>query len=348
MKNCLNRPPPQLKKTELLMGNIVYRHSGGEFVCDSCSRLKSAADKNSIDFRALAHPPYPGVRLPENELRGLSSTGFWDARKNQTWGLGRHRNEGLEISWLENGKLDFAYKSVKRFRVRLNANSLTITRPWQEHSLGGPNISRSRLYWIILDFNVRAPNENWVKPDWIILSKQDFAELSKRVKESDQCAFAADKSIASSFKALAGEIMSGEGASVSQIAILANQILLSALNILKSQSKNSDEYFSSNEYCVRLFLEQIKEISNASWTLPEMAEHCGLKETRFAYYCKKITNMTPLEYLSEIRLQKAAELLRSNPGMKVTDVAFQSGFSSSQYFATAFKKKFGTPPSRLR
>lgn len=330
------------------MKKIVYKYTQGEFVCDSCAQLKSASDKNLIDFHAFARSPYPGIKLPENELRGLSSAGFWDARENQKWGLGKHRNEGLEISWLENGRLDFNYKAMKKSSASLESNSLTITRPWQAHSLGNPNISRSRLHWIILDFGVRAPNRNWTKPDWIILSKRDFAELSKRVKESDECVFVADKGARESFKLLSSEILKKENACISQVAILVNQILMSALNVLKSQSKNNDEYFSSNEYCVRLFLEQIREISNKNWTISTMAEECGLKDTRFAYYCKKITNMTPLEYLSEIRLQKASQLLKSDSNIKIIDAAFQVGFSSSQYFATAFKKKFGIAPSDVR
>ena len=330
------------------MKKIVYKYTKGEFVCDSCAQLKAASDSKLIDFHSLSRPPYPGVKLPEGELKGLSSAGFWDARENQNWGLEKHRNEGLEISWLENGKLDFNYKTMKKSSVTLEANALTITRPWQEHSLGNPNIPRSRLHWIILDFGVRAPNRNWVKPDWIVLSKRDFAELSKRVKESDECVFRADKSAREAFKNLNGEILKAEGACFSRVAILVNQILLSALEVLRTQSRDNNEYFSSNEYCVKLFLEQLKDMSDKNWTISTMAEECGLKETRFTYYCKHITNMTPLEYLSDIRLQKAYEILRRSSGIKVIDAALSAGFSSSQYFATAFKRKFGIAPSEVK
>ena len=79
-----------------------------------------------------------------------------------------------------------------------------------------------------------------------------------------------------------------------------------------------------------------------------MAEECGLKETRFNFYCKQITNMTPIEYLSEIRLQKAYDILKRNRGIKIIDAALNVGFSSSQYFATAFKNKFGIAPSDIK
>lgn len=330
------------------MKKIVYKYTKGEFVCDSCAQLKAASDLKLIDFHSLSRPPYPGIRLPENELKGLSSAGFWDAREKQNWGLGKHRNEGLEIAWLENGNLDFNYKTMKKSSAPLGPNALTITRPWQEHSLGNPNIPRSRLHWIILDFGVRAPNRNWLKPDWIVLSKRDFAELSKRVKESDECVFTADKSSREAFRNLCREILKGEGACFSRVAILVNQILLSALEVLRTQSKGNNEYFSSNEYCVKLFLEQLKDMSEKNWTISAMAEECGLKETRFTFYCKHITNMTPLEYLSDIRLQRAYDILREAKNVKIIDAALSAGFSSSQYFATAFKRKFGMAPSEMK
>lgn len=85
-----------------------------------------------------------------------------------------------------------------------------------------------------------------------------------------------------------------------------------------------------------------------NWTISTMAEECGLKQTRFTFYCKQITNMTPLEYLSDIRLQKAYDILRGDREIKIIDAAMSVGFSSSQYFATAFKKKFGIAPSEVK
>ena len=58
--------------------------------------------------------------------------------------------------------------------------------------------------------------------------------------------------------------------------------------------------------------------------------------------------MTPLEYLSDIRLQKAYDILKEDKEIKIIDAAMSVGFSSSQYFATAFKKKFGIAPSEVK
>ncbi|MHC4551347.1 MAG: helix-turn-helix transcriptional regulator [Planctomycetota bacterium] len=69
---------------------------------------------------------------------------------------------------------------------------------------------------------------------------------------------------------------------------------------------------------------------------------------RFVHYCKRITSMTALEYLSQCRVNKARELLNEKPDMNVLDIAMACGFESSQYFATVFKKKTGQTPSQYR
>ena len=52
--------------------------------------------------------------------------------------------------------------------------------------------------------------------------------------------------------------------------------------------------------------------------------------------------MTPVDYLKNYRLDYSARLLLD--GVRVTEVAAMSGFTSSSYFAKCFKAKFGMIP----
>jgi AraC family L-rhamnose operon regulatory protein RhaS len=81
-----------------------------------------------------------------------------------------------------------------------------------------------------------------------------------------------------------------------------------------------------------------------NWTLDVMAEECGLSRTRFADYCKLLTNMSPVQYLQHLRLEQAAAMLRLPHRGSVTDIAFSCGFNSSQYFSSAFRKRYGHAP----
>jgi AraC-like DNA-binding protein/quercetin dioxygenase-like cupin family protein len=62
---------------------------------------------------------------------------------------------------------------------------------------------------------------------------------------------------------------------------------------------------------------------------------------------KHSTGMTPNDYLQRLRVQKARALL-ANPQCSITDIAYETGFSSSQYFSQVFRKYTGATPSQFR
>ncbi len=59
---------------------------------------------------------------------------------------------------------------------------------------------------------------------------------------------------------------------------------------------------------------------------------------------KSVTGLSPIDFVKNIRLKKAYELLLKNE-MSIADVAYYTGFSSPKYFATRFKEQFGMTPS---
>ena len=65
-------------------------------------------------------------------------------------------------------------------------------------------------------------------------------------------------------------------------------------------------------------------------------------------YCRKLTNTSPTIYLNQLRVSRAKEIMRNEPGRALTDIAFDRGFASSQYFATVFRLYAGCSPSDFR
>jgi transcriptional regulator GlxA family with amidase domain len=78
-----------------------------------------------------------------------------------------------------------------------------------------------------------------------------------------------------------------------------------------------------------------------------MADRCGIQRTRLNTVFQKLTNCTPMEYLTRLRMERAKTLLRET-GIKIIDIAFECGFGSSQYFANTFKQTTGLTPSEYR
>jgi AraC family L-rhamnose operon regulatory protein RhaS len=134
----------------------------------------------------------------------------------------------------------------------------------------------------------------------------------------------------------------------SRLAIVVNDLLLTILEELSSQKIELREHLTSSRRSVEIFLAHLKENANQAWTLEDLARECGLGVTRFIHYCKQITNRSPMAYLNECRLDSAREILEQDPKATITEVAFDCGFSSSQYFSTQFKKRFKCTPRSLR
>ncbi|MCX7886120.1 MAG: AraC family transcriptional regulator, partial [Verrucomicrobiae bacterium] len=84
---------------------VVFRERGHVHRADTCRPLVQAARAGAVEFQALARGAYPGRRLPLGALPGLRSVGFWNARGPQNWGLPLHRNEGIELTFLESGRM---------------------------------------------------------------------------------------------------------------------------------------------------------------------------------------------------------------------------------------------------
>lgn len=62
---------------------------------------------------------------------------------------------------------------------------------------------------------------------------------------------------------------------------------------------------------------------------------------------KESVGMTPNDYWQRLRIDLSIELLK-DPSKSITEVAFEAGFASSQYFSTVFRKYSGRSPTEYR
>lgn len=62
---------------------------------------------------------------------------------------------------------------------------------------------------------------------------------------------------------------------------------------------------------------------------------------------KKIMQRSPYDYLIDLRIQKACELLVKSQ-LSITDICFQCGFSNHSHFSSTFRKRMNLTPSNYR
>ena len=78
-----------------------------------------------------------------------------------------------------------------------------------------------------------------------------------------------------------------------------------------------------------------------------MADKAGMSRSAFAKHFQRITDMTPMQYVTRWRMQIAYETLR-NSRTPVSVIAEQSGYQTEASFRKAFKETTGVNPGAIR
>ena len=324
----------------------IYKEHGKTYHADACEPLAIAVRNGEVELNALSRGTYPGARLAERELDGLRSVGYWDARQDQAWGLAWHRNEGIELTFLETGSVDFALESST---YPLQPGDLTITRPWQPHKVGVPSVGAGRLHWVIIDVGIRHPHQEWKWPRWLVISRKDMADLTQFLSQNEQPVWKTSSEVQHCFKQLAKAVASYQKITgTSRITVYLNELFLLVLELFRTQQVTLSKSLTSTRRSTELFLSALPANVSEPWTLETMSKTCGLGTTRFVHHCRHLTNCTPMEHLNRLRIEKASELLTTKTEMNITEIAFACGFSTSQYFATVFRKHHRCTPAAFR
>jgi AraC-like DNA-binding protein len=124
--------------------------------------------------------------------------------------------------------------------------------------------------------------------------------------------------------------------------------LARALRVLATRACTDDQAVSHHvPDHVADALEQVRRRPHEAWTVERMSRTAKLGVSAFSRWCRRTTGRSPRWFLLECRLAAAAERL-THTNQTVTSIAFETGFSSSQHFATAFRRMYGESPGAYR
>lgn len=82
-------------------------------------------------------------------------------------------------------------------------------------------------------------------------------------------------------------------------------------------------------------------------SMSSLARIAGMTERSLLRTFHLATGTSPLDYLLQLRINRAADDLR-NSGKQITEIAFDVGFNDSNYFTRQFKKRMGMTPLEYR
>lgn len=103
-----------------------------------------------------------------------------------------------------------------------------------------------------------------------------------------------------------------------------------------------DEQFMEK---VMAYMEE--QMDNAELTIDQFAEQLMLSRTIFYRKLKSIVGLTPVDFIREIRIKRAVQLIDSDE-YNFSQVAYMTGFNDPKYFSKCFKKVIGITPSEYK
>lgn len=115
-----------------------------------------------------------------------------------------------------------------------------------------------------------------------------------------------------------------------------------------SAISNGEENIASLD---KQFIQKVMDYINHNITDPGLsvdvlASELNLSRSQFYRKIKSLTDRTAVEFVRNIRLQKAKKMIEGG-NTKINDVCYQVGFSTPSYFSKCFKNEFGILPTQL-
>ncbi|NNK76337.1 MAG: helix-turn-helix domain-containing protein, partial [Maribacter sp.] len=88
-------------------------------------------------------------------------------------------------------------------------------------------------------------------------------------------------------------------------------------------------------------------LDNNDFSVEQLAESLNLSRVQLYRKVKAMLGISVSDYINNFRLEKAKGLLE-NTSLSISEIAYSIGFSTPNYFSTAFKNKHGVSPMAHR
>jgi signal transduction histidine kinase/DNA-binding response OmpR family regulator/ligand-binding sensor domain-containing protein len=101
-----------------------------------------------------------------------------------------------------------------------------------------------------------------------------------------------------------------------------------------------------------IFLQRImtfieENIDNSELTIEDIAMHIGFSRSAFFKKLKSLTGLAPVEFLKEVRIQRAAQLIETGE-YNFSEITYMVGINDPRYFSRCFKQKFAMSPREYK
>jgi AraC-like DNA-binding protein len=290
-----------------------------------------------------AAPPVP-------EIRELVYAGTSMVRRAVP--LPAHRHPTLELCYIESG---MAQWWVERERVNVRGGQVIVIRPHERHGGIGAVHQPCRYFFIGLHINLRVTRK------FLGLPNGEGRALAARLGALRTRSFAGPPELVRHWQSLLGvTALAGQpGARPADAVSMGTPVeRRSALDVLRARAALLEILLAvvraegqgaapERSVIVQEALKLMEAHLEAPLSLGEFSHRLGWSISHFKARFRKEMGVAPADYYLRRRIEKACEAIAASE-RTLTDIGIGLGFSSSQYFATAFKRVTGLSPRAYR
>jgi AraC-like DNA-binding protein len=218
---------------------------------------------------------------------------------------------------------------------RLRADDMLVTYPGERHGSGERPVRIGMQYW--LGLRVPKKPEPFLgllpKEAWVLI--QELKKLPRRFK--------AHRHLRAAFE----EIVDRHRSAPKKLK--KTWVAIAVLNWLRLVIQSSVETAAAQRKSIlspdiQSLITMIEREPENAYDVDQMALRTGLSVSRFKARFREEIGVPPMQYVLRKKVEHAERLL--NSGKSVTEVAYAMNFSSTQYFATVFRRHLGKSPRK--
>ena len=251
--------------------------------------------------------------------------------------------EMMEVCYLADGQQSYYVGEEEFF---LNGGDVLVNYPHELHGTGHQREGRGTLYWMI----IKPPSSH---RSFFGLSSQEGHRLWKLLNSLPKRHFQVKSEVRRTLDMIFSLLeernvlqkpLSASNAKDALIGMNVRNYLLRCILDLIEAARTETVLSISRE--IDLAIELIKRNSEQFYSMRALAREVGLSESHFKHRFKAETGVSPADYQLRHKIDCACQMLLE--GVVIIDITYNLGFSSSQYFATVFRRYMGVTPAEYR
>lgn len=303
-----------------------------------------------MDFSYLDKAEYQNIPLlDESKMNPYSENRQFFVRKydlsRKTNGL-LHRHKYVQINYVYAGS---GYHLVNNRKFGICRGDIFIIPPYVPHVIVCDGDKPLEIFEFEFSTGFILPESENAE------SYMDFAYLEPFLVAEEQLKprFNLDAQLQQEVERILWEVHGEYATQKPGYALVAKALLLKLLVItgraFSSEIKGTETEKMLKQYkkAVQTSVEYLEKNYTQSLSLEELAGLVNYSKSHFCYLFKAVTGMTYIEYLHDLRIRRAKQLL-AQTDKTVTDISYAVGYNTISHFNKHFKQVAGVTPSQYR